>query len=198
MTVTNDYKEVFARGSCCYLRPIRVEDAETTFDWRRHDRASFLGGAPTDVKSQVQWISTRPESEFNLVICLTNKDIPVGMISVTDIDHHHQTAQTSRFLIGEEKQVAGLPVALESMYLCYEKIFLEWKMRKVWGFVASNNWQMVKWQISLGMKKEGVQAQQLVVGGQVVDAVLLGITREHYLGYAQNRLLTLIRLMKNN
>jgi diamine N-acetyltransferase len=167
-----------------------------TFDWRNLDRASSLGGAPTDVESQVEWISTRPESELNFIICLVSNDIPVGMISIIDINHHHGTVQTSRFLIGEEKLVAGLPIAVEAMYLCYEKIFLEWNLRKVWGFVASTNWRMIKWQTFLGMKKEGVQEQQLIVGGEIVDAVLLGLTREHYLEFVQNRMHTMIRLME--
>jgi len=193
--VKNDNEEIFARGNWCYLRPIRVSDAGMTFDWRNLDRASSLGGAPTDVESQVEWISTRPESELNFIICLASNDIPVGMISIIDINHHHGTIQTSRFLIGEEKLVAGLPIAVEAMYLCYEKIFLEWNIRKVWGFVASTNWRMIKWQTFLGMKKEGVQEQQLIVGGEIVDAVLLGLTRDHYLDYVQNRMITMIRLM---
>ena len=194
MKINND--EIFAMGNWCYLRPIRVSDAGMTFEWRNLDRASSLGGAPTDVKSQVEWISTRPESELNFIICLTSNDIPVGMISIIDINHHHGTVQTSRFLIGEEKLVAGLPIAVEAMYLCYEKIFREWNIRKVWGFVASTNWRMIKWQTFLGMKKEGVQEQQLIVGGEIVDAVLLGLTREHYLDYVQNRMHTMIRLME--
>ena len=189
-------EEIFARGSWCYLRPISVSDAPLTFEWRNLGRASLLSGAPKDVESQVEWISTRPKHELNFVICLASNDIPVGMILIIDIDHHRGTVQTSRFLIGVEKLVAGLPIAVEAMYLCYEKIFLEWNIRKVWGFVASTNWRMVKWQIFLGMKKEGVQEQQLIVGGEIVDAVLLGLTREHYLVYAQNRMRTMIRLME--
>jgi diamine N-acetyltransferase len=194
--VNDNNETVFARGSWCYLRPIRVSDAGMTFEWRNLDRASSLGGAPIDVESQVEWVSTRPESELNFIICLASNDIPVGMISIIDINDHHGTVQTSRFLIGEEKLVAGLPVAVEAMYLCYEKIFLEWNIRKVWGFVASTNWRMIKWQTFLGMKKEGVQEQQLIVGGEIVDAVLLGLTREHYLSYVQNRMHTMIRLME--
>ena len=86
-----------------------------TFEWRNLDRASSLGGAPKDIESQVEWISTRPESESNFIICLASNDIPVGMISIIDINHHHGTVQTSRFLIGEEKLVAGLPIAVEAM-----------------------------------------------------------------------------------
>jgi RimJ/RimL family protein N-acetyltransferase len=194
--VNNDKEEIFARGSWCYLRQIRVADAGMTFKWRNLARASSLGGTPKDVESQVEWISSRPESELNFIIYLASNDIPVGMISIIDINHHHGTVQTSRFLIGEEKLVAGLPIAVEAMYLCYEKIFLEWNIRKVWGFVASTNWRMIKWQTFLGMKKEGVQEQQLIVGGEIVDAVLLGLTREHYMGYVQNRMLTMIRLME--
>ena len=194
--MSNNNEEIFARASYCYLRPISVSDAALTFGWRNLDRASLLSGAPKDVESQVAWISTRPKSELNFIICLASNDIPVGMLSIIDINHHHGTVQTSRFLIGEEKLVAGLPIAVEAMYLCYEKIFLEWNIRKVWGFVASTNWRMIKWQNFLGMKKEGVQEQQLIVGGEIVDAVLLGLTREHYLGYAQNRIQTMIRLME--
>jgi RimJ/RimL family protein N-acetyltransferase len=194
MNTKND--EIFARGALSYLRPIRTSDATLTFGWRNLDRASFLGGAPINVESQVEWISSRPESEINLVICLTEGDVAVGMISIVDINHHHKTAQTSRFLIGEEKLVAGLPVAIEAMYLCYEKIFTEWNFRKVWGFVASSNWRMIKWQIFLGMKKEGLQENQLVVGSKVVDAVLLGLTRERYDAHVRNRMRTMIRLMK--
>ena len=85
----NNNDEIFARGSWCYLRPIGVSDAGLTFEWRNLDRASSLGGAPKDVESQVEWISTRPESELNFIICLASNDIPVGMISIIDINHHH-------------------------------------------------------------------------------------------------------------
>ena len=193
-----DARSVFAEGTWCYLRPVVVTDAELTFNWRNLERASSLGGAPKDVDSQKTWISTRPESEINLIICLKSNDVPVGMISIVDINHYHATAQTSRFLIGEEKLVAGMPVALEAMNLCYEKIFLEWNLRKIWGYVAASNWRMVKWQTSLGMKKEGVQEQQLKINGQIDDAVLLGLTREHYQESVKKRITVMIKLMGRN
>lgn len=185
------------RGQWCSLRPLVDSDAQLTFNWRHLERAALLSAPPIDLEDQRAWIRSRPSSEENYVICLSD-GLPVGTIAITEINPYHQSAQTSRFLIGEEDAVTGRPIAIEAMTLCYEKIFEDWGYRKVWGYVTASNTRMIRWQESLGMSREGLQQQQLLIGGRVEDAVLLGMTRDRYFSFAKPRMMRLLHLMGKN
>ena len=166
-------------GEFFRLRPLQVSDAELTYQWRHAERAKYLNKAASSVLDQVKWIESRPTTEQNFIIELIN-GLPVGMISLINIDHVNHHAESSRFLIGDEDAVNGIPAAVESMKLLYELAFDVLNLVRISGTVAENNTLMIKWQKYLGMKEEGRLRKHLCQHGQYFDAVCLGVLVDEY------------------
>jgi len=166
-------------GEFVNLRPLRVSDAELTYNWRHAARAKFLNQGAASVEQQAAWIASRPASEYNFVIELKTGQ-PVGMVSLTGIDTSNRRGEPGRFLIGDEDAVKGIPAAVEALKLIYELAFDQLGLIRIWGTVAADNHLMTKWQKYLGMKEEGRLRNHLFLGQQFQDAIFLGLLAEEY------------------
>lgn len=167
------------QGQFVNLRPLKVEDAALTLEWRRAARARFLNAGAASVEQQAAWIAGRPASEYNYIIELKNGH-PIGMLSLTGIDRANRHGEPGRFLIGDEAAAQGVPAAVEAMKLLYELAFDQLELVRVCGIVAANNTLMVKWQKFMGMKEEGRLRNHLCQDGEFHDAVFLGLLVEDY------------------
>ena len=183
---------VLLRGQHVTLRPIRVEDAELTLAWRRSDRTALLNRGAETVSEQIAWIGSRPDNELNFIIELRS-GLPVGMLSLINIDTVHRRAEPARFLIGEPAAVQGVPAAIESMKLLYQLVFDELKLQRIYGTVASDNRLMIKWQKSLGMQEEGRLRRHYFLDGHFQDAICLGMLEDEYRKVALPRMNALTR-----
>lgn len=178
-------------GEFVDLRPLRIDDAEMTFAWRQSQRSVNLNRGAQTLQQQVQWLASRPDSEYNFAILLKN-GLAVGMVSITGIDMVHGHAEPGRFLIGNEIVVRGIPAAVEAMKMVYELVFDELKLRRVYGTIASDNVLMMKWQTFLGMKEEGRLREHYFINGHFQDAVIFGMLLEEYRSTALPRMNSLI------
>jgi len=172
--MNSDQTLTVLRGEFINLRPLVISDAALTFGWRQSQRASLLNKGAESVEQQAQWIASRPASELNFVIELKDGR-PVGMLSLTSIDRVNSRAESSRFLIGEEAAVQGVPVAAEAMLLLYELAFDRLGLHRVYGTVAGDNVRMIKWQLFMGMTQEGRLQDHYFINGHFQDAVCLGL-----------------------
>lgn len=168
-------------GKFIDLTKLTVDDAALTLKWRISSRAQLLNPGAQDIDGQINFIRSRPDNEFNYLISLKN-GAKVGMISLIRIDHVNKNAETARFLIGEEELVRGLPVAVEAMKLLYDLAFKHLELERVYGYISAENKLMVKWQIFMGMMKEGVLRNHLVSrDSKFVDAIAMGLLKDDYL-----------------
>lgn len=178
-------------GTFVSLRPLRVGDAELTYNWRQSNRAKFLNQGAASIQQQTEWIASRPKSEQNFIIELKS-GLSVGMLSLIGIDHANQHGEPSRFLIGDEAAVKGLPVAVEAMKLLYELAFDHLQLVRVFGIVAANNHLMIKWQKYMGMKEEGRLRNHLCQKAKFYDAIYFGLLIEEYRRFTLPRMNFLI------
>lgn len=178
-------------GEFVALRPLISDDAELTLGWRQSRRARFLNTGAQTVADQATWIAHRPDSERNFIIELAGGR-PVGMLSLIDIDLVNRRAETSRFLIGDEDAVRGVPAAVEAMKLLYEYAFGELGLIRLYGTVADGNRRMVQWQKYLGMQEEGRLRRHYLLDGEWHDAVCLGLLKHEYLEISLPRMNALI------
>lgn len=182
-------------GHCVDLRPLAVGDAEVTLGWRTGERARLLNAGATDVEQQRSWIARRPRSEQNYVIELKSGD-PVGMVSLIAINHVHRNAEPSRFLIGEEERVRGLPVAADALSLLYADAFDRLGLERLYGIVVDTNERMLKWHIYLGMKEEGRMRRHFRFGDAWHDGVMVGLLEEDYRRVTVPKMRALIALSR--
>lgn len=178
-------------GRWVNLRPLAVDDAELTFNWRQGARAVLLNQGAQTVEQQARWIAGRPASEHNFII-ETKAHRPIGMLSLTAIDPVNRVGEPGRFLIGDEPAAQGIPAAAEAMKLLYQLAFDHIGLRRVWGIVASDNRRMIKWQTFLGMVREGCLREHLFIDGRIQDAVVFGLLETEYRRVTLPRLESLI------
>jgi diamine N-acetyltransferase len=176
----NNEANIFLRGEFINLRPLRIEDAEITFNWRNSERAKLLNKGAATIDQQENWIASRPSSEFNFIIEIKNCLTPVGMISLTNIDNENLHGEPGRFLIGEEAMVSGIPAAVEAVKLLYEFAFDKLGLVRLFGIVADNNPLMIKWHKYMGMRIEGRLRDHLNQGGIFHDGILIGLLVDDY------------------
>jgi RimJ/RimL family protein N-acetyltransferase len=182
------------KGTFVTLRPITVEDAETTQRWRTSGRAYLLNKGAQSVDEQALWIASRPSNEVNFIQQLPDGR-PVGMISLVDINLTHKRAEAAHFLIGEPDAVKGQPVALEATLLLYGLAFDTLGLHRVFGPIAEENKSMIRYHLSLGMKEEGRLRQHYFVNEKWQDAVIVGLLEDEYRTIAKPKIESLIRSM---
>lgn len=176
-------------GEFATLRELRESDAELTFKWRMSHRSKFLSGNPGTIENQTAWIKNRPLDEFNFIIQENLSQKSVGMLSLTRVDMFNLNAESSRFLIGDEEQCKGLPIAAESMLLLYKFAFEQLKLYRIYGYINSENLLMIKWQRYMGMKHEGIWRGHIKRSdGTFVDAHLFGINKVEFDAIAKGKL----------
>jgi RimJ/RimL family protein N-acetyltransferase len=186
-----DPRQTQLEGEFVRLRPLQPADAELTFGWRQGERAVLLNKGAETVEQQARWIATRPASEYNFVIELKDGR-PVGMLSLSAVDTVNSRAEPGRFLIGEEQAVQGTPAAAEAMLLLYEFAFTRLGLHRVYGTVASDNTRMIKWQVFMGMTREGLLRDHYFINGHFQDAVHFGLVEPDYRAKARPRLQAMI------
>lgn len=179
-------------GEFVDLLPLTTEDAALTYAWRTSPRAVHLQRGAASVEQQAAWIASRPKDEHNFVIALKHGR-KVGMVSLTAVEPTHRRAEPGRFLIGDEQAVRGIPAAVEAMKLIYELAFDELGLMRVYGTVASDNTQVIKWQKFLGMREEGRLRSHYFIDGHTQDAVVLGLLVHEYRQTTLPRMTALIR-----
>jgi diamine N-acetyltransferase len=182
-------------GDFVRLRPLRPEDAEFSLAWRLSPRAFLLTRGSETVEQQRAWIASRPPYELNYVI-ETLHHIPVGLLSLVNIDLANRRAESARFLIGDEDAARGIPAAVEAMKLLYTLAFDKIGLRKVYGIIFEDNALMIKWQLYLGMKEEGRLREHIFINGRFQDVVCLGLLEAEYRQTTLPRMNGLIAMAK--
>jgi len=180
-------------GEFVTLRPLRVEDAALTHQWRLSARARRLNGAAASVEDQARWIASRPPAEFNYIIELADGRA-IGMISLVNLDRANRRAESARFLIGDEDAAQGAPAAVEAMKLLYELAFDRLGLERVYGVIEEHNPLMIKWQKYLGMTEEGRFRRHFLMDGEFHDAIALSLLADEYRAVTLPRMQGLIRL----
>lgn len=174
-----DAQRTTLEGDFVRLRPLRVGDAELTLEWRLGSRASLLNKGSQSVEEQRSWIAARPGKELNYVI-ETRAGVPIGMLSLVDIDLVNRRAEPARFLIGDEQAAKGIPAAVEALKLLYVVAFEHLGLQRVYGTIAEDNKPMLKWQTYLGMKVEGRLRNHALINSRFQDLVAVGLLDTEY------------------
>jgi len=167
------------RGKFINLRLIQIGDASITFKWRRSNQAKYLNIGANTVEEQQQWIISRPSNELNYII-ETKKEIPVGMISLINIDFINKTVEPGRFLIGEKDEIKSIPAAFEALLLIYKLAFKKLKLLRVYGAIAEENINMIKFQKYFGLVEEGRLRKHYYINGHSQDAICFGLLANEF------------------
>ena len=165
-------------GEFVLLRKSTLEDAHFIFDLRDSISGKFLRRPRRyDLKSQMEWMTNRPNNEINYVILDKSTQIRVGTISIYDVNVQDKVANVGRLLLEETYLKMSTPYGLESLLLTYSFVFDHLNFRKITGDILSSNVQMLKFQLFLGMEQEGLLKEHVLIGSEFVDLHIMSLTK---------------------
>lgn len=183
-------------GKIVRLRPITIEDAETSLAWRLGDRAKLLQRGATTVDEQREWIASKLAlDEINCIIEYANA--PVGMIALHDINLRNRHAIIGRELIGEKDRVGVVPVAFEAELLLCDYAFGRLNLHKLYGDVLEDNHAMLKMRRFLGYKQDGMLRDHVRVDGEYRSVYAISILQSEYTATCRPKLMQLITAMSS-
>lgn len=124
-----------------YIRPLQVEDAQTSYQWRNDPKIwRFTGSRPDRYitpEMETAWLTSVlcRENEKRFAICLCENDQYIGNVFFTDIKN---SECQGHIFIGEVKYW-GKDRAYEAGWLALKYVFTELQLEQVYMEMHKNN-----------------------------------------------------------
>jgi RimJ/RimL family protein N-acetyltransferase len=184
-------------GKYVVLRKSEISDAQFIFDLRTSNAGKFLRQPiGYDLKSQENWMKTRPSNEINYIIKIKNTNQNVGTISIYDINLQDRIANVGRLILVDEYLKKSNPYGLESLLLTYGFVFNNLNFRKITGDILASNTDMLKFQLYLGMSQEGLLKEHVFLQNKYQDLHIMSIFKDKYILNYEKRINFLLKSFK--
>lgn len=168
-----------------FLRAINMEDLEIVHKWHSdRDLYTSLVGPFKYVSKDAEreWLENKVKysnQEINLMICLSNTAVPIGMISVREIDWMVRKGHLTGIFIGDPTQ-RMLGYGEIALTLMLKHCFGDLGLNRIWTHI------LVEHEISLrlfnkcGFKVEGQLRDHAFKEGCYRDVFLVGLCADDY------------------
>ncbi len=167
----------------CRLRRIGTRDLEMVRQWRMMPEVTrYMFSDPVITpEEQLAWYEriSRSRREVVWIIELTDGELPVGVLSLADIDRIHSRCSWAYYLASPAARGKGLGKLLECN-LC-DHVFLTMGLHRLWCEVLAFNDRVVKLHERFGSRVEGLLRQHIRKGNEVHDVVRMAILRHEWL-----------------
>lgn len=150
-------------GNAVYIRPLQIEDAQTSWQWRNNPKLWRWTGARPDrqVTPEIEklWLEEvlGRKDERRFAICLNENNRYIGNIYLTDI--RDKSAQIHIFIGDTEAWGGGR--ACEAIGLLLEYAFDELKLGNVQSTIARGNLSSIALSNRVGFQNTGEEGQYI-------------------------------------
>lgn len=167
----------FQIGARVYLRALEVSDAALAVAWLNHPqvRQYISRHSPLDVANEEEFIrglAARPGDEI-FVIALREPERPIGLIGLHGFSNPSRRG-TLGITIGEP-DCWGQGLGSEAIELLLEHAFDELNLHRVELCVYATNKRGIACYEKLGFVHEGARREAMVVHGDYVDELQMGL-----------------------
>lgn len=164
------------------LRLITEDDLERVRHWRMQpDITRYMYTDPViTADSQLRWFEYVSQSSKDIVWIIVLADgTPVGVLSLSDIDHLNSRCVWAYYIADPAGQGKGLAKPLECNIADF--VFETLGLQKLWCEVFSTNERVIALHEKFGSKVEGVFRQHIRKGDDIFDVVRMGLLRDDWL-----------------
>ncbi|MEM9312264.1 MAG: UDP-4-amino-4,6-dideoxy-N-acetyl-beta-L-altrosamine N-acetyltransferase [Pseudomonadota bacterium] len=167
----------------CRLRSVREEDLEMVREWRmRPEITRYMYTdpqvSPDDQKAWFERISASLRDRI-WIIELIDGEVPVGLLSLSDIDRTHGRACWAYYIADERARGKGLARSLELNI--YRYVFERMGLKRLWCEVLAFNERVVAIHEKFGSSVEGVLRKHIHKGDEAHDVVRMAILADEWL-----------------
>ena len=115
-------------------------------------------------------------ADIKLAVCLTNNNLHIGNVYLTDINYINRTAE-SHILIGN-REYWGQGLGSDALKQILHYGFEERGLNRVYAHINADNAASLRLHEKCGYKKEGLLRQAIFKNGQFKDVVVMSILKE--------------------
>jgi RimJ/RimL family protein N-acetyltransferase len=167
------------------LAPLSEEDLPSLWDWINdrelvHFNAPYKPVHKIDHQKWFESISNRKDMVI-FGIRLIENDLLIGTCQLHSIHPIHRTAEL-QIRIGTVKE-QGKGYGTKAVRLLLDFAFKDLNLRRVFLHVFSSNTRAISAYENAGFKREGLLRQDAFIDNGYVDVVVMGILREEYNNY---------------
>lgn len=158
-----------------YLRFLNEKDTDLIVKWRNKDevRKRFIYQELFTRESHESWVHNMVNTGkvVQFIICIHEKDLPIGSVYVRDIDQVHHKGEYGIF-IGED-YARGRGIGTRAARLMIQYAFCELKLHRLFLRVFADNKQAIASYEKAGFSKEAYLKDDVCIDGQYRDIVLM-------------------------
>ncbi|SES61722.1 Protein N-acetyltransferase, RimJ/RimL family [Oceanobacillus limi] len=166
------------------LRKVEKKDIEQYHSWRNNTEV-MVSTNPSldqysleDTREFVEEVLINSTSSKSYIIMETEKDTPIGITSLINIDYKNRNAECI-IDIGET-EYWGQGYATEALHILIHYAFQELHLHRISLRVFAFNEKAIHLYQKLGFQKEGTSRQALYRNGQWHDIIHMGMLAEEY------------------
>jgi RimJ/RimL family protein N-acetyltransferase len=166
------------------LREVLREDLTFINKWRNNKEMIDLLGGPfryINIETEISWYENyllSRDSTIRLSICNANTNIPIGLVSLTNIDRINQSA-VFHIMIGEQEN-RGKGAGLFATKGILTHAFCDMNINRVELTVLETNISAINFYSKIGFKQEGIKREAVFKNNKFVNLLLMSILKNDY------------------
>jgi RimJ/RimL family protein N-acetyltransferase len=166
-----------------YLRPMEITDVKKKVNWVNSAEVrktlAFIDFPVSQLATEA-WLRkiATDGSRKDFMICLKNDDTPIGFCGIKNIDLINQKAE-SYLAIGDHNYW-GKGFGYETKKVLLDYSFDHLNLNKVYSYHQADNVAMIKINLKLGAKQEGILREDMRVSGEMKDMVIISVLKKEY------------------
>lgn len=174
-------------GDRVYLRPMEERDIPYKVRWVNDQdiRKTLSSDYPISEEGTRQWLRNialdRTRKEF--IVCLNEKDFPIGYGGFVNIDVKNSKAET--YMVVGHKEYWGKGFAAEIRKLLLEYAFEELGLNRIYSYVWDRNEKMINLNKKFGFETEGLLRDMVFVRGEYRSLYVMSLLRKDYISMNQ-------------
>lgn len=165
------------------LREMTQDDIELVRNWRNNPDVSKYMYTDNQItaEQQLKWFESVKDSPGYKYWVIWYNEKPIGVASLTGIDHHLSSCYWAFYLGDVSNQGAGIGSKIEFNVLDY--VFNDLKLNKLRCEVMTFNDKVITMHEKFGFRREAYYRQHVKKDGKWQDAVGLAMLREEWKNY---------------
>ncbi len=176
----------FMVGDRIYLRPLEVDDADSSVPWLSDEEIRQYMGitSPTNKVREREYVERfyKDDRKIHLGIVLKEADQLIGHIGLYDISMPHRRAELGILIGDRDRWSKGY--GTEAMSLMLEYGFNQLNLHRIYLFVLDFNTRAIRAYEKVGFKREAVFRDHGYRNGEYCDDYAMNILEDEWRGEA--------------
>lgn len=171
--------------SSVFLRALTMDDLDLTYKWHSDPTLYQTLVGPyrfVSRSAEQKWLQKKVQyndKEINLMICLEENALPIGMISVREIDWFTRCGYLAGIFISES-DFRGKGYGEECLSLMIKHCFMDLGLNRLYAHILKDNQASLRVFEECGFVKEGILIQHAFKEGEFKDVILVGLCVDRY------------------